>query len=76
MGRPKSSKNLQKERKNYILDIHFLGVKQKGTAEFYSMPQSTVSKIIRRGCDNNDESKTENRGRKPKLSTRFIRVLL
>ena len=76
MGKPKGSKHVSTERKNTILDMHYLGVKQKDIVAYYGMPQSTVSNIIRRGRDNNDASSIEKRGRKRKLSTRSIRALL
>ena len=76
MGKPRGSKHVSTERKRTILDMHCMGVKQKDIVEYYGMPQSTVSNIIRRGMHNNEKEDAETRGRKPKLSKRAVRTLL
>ncbi len=72
MGHEVGSKQVSEERKQCVLDVFYMGVKQKDIFEYYKMPQSTVANIIRRG----KSSSTIQRGRNQKLSNRSIRNML
>ena len=76
MGRKAGAKQVPKERKKMILDMHAVGVKQKDICEYYGMPKSTVYSTVRRGRMNTTQSNNENHGRKPKLTKRSILPLL
>jgi len=76
MGKPKGSRHVSAERKRTIIDMYCMGVKQKDIVEYYNMPQSTVSNVIRREIRNNEKQDCETRGRKRKLSQRAVRALI
>lgn len=76
MARKKGSKQFSGERKNEILYMTGLGVKQCEIAKYYLMPQPTVSNIIKRGRFTRMKKNTDGRGRKIKLCNRGVRVLL
>ena len=76
MCRPKRTKEVPTERKNAIMELTAVGVKQKHIAQHYNMPQSTVSNIVRRLKDESGNNGIETRGRKKKLSPRDVRMLL
>ncbi len=59
---------------NFVRDR--CGVKQKVIVQHYRMQQSTVSSTIRRRSEKGNYTRTEKRGRKPKLTSRGIRSLL
>ena len=76
MGRAKGTKEVPDARKSAILDMHAVGVKQKNILQHYSMPQSTVAHIMRKGRKTNKNERSEKRGRKSKLTARSSRSLL
>ncbi len=73
MGRPKGAKQASDERRNMILDMNDIGVRQCDIARHYKIPRSTVCNIIRRG---RFTKTTETRRRKSKLSDRTQRIIL
>ena len=73
MGRKIGSKEVGHERRNMILDMVDVGVKQIHVANYYGMPKTTVSGIIRRG---RVEKQDETRGAKNKPTPRGTRSLL
>ena len=76
MGRKAGAKQVPEERKETIVEMYAVGVKQKDICECYEMPKSTVCNIVGRGRMNTTDSNIENRGLKPKLTKRSIRSLL
>ncbi len=74
MERTKGPKQVSEARKNAILDSTDVGVRQHVIVKHYSMLQSTLSNIIRRRNDCNNENE-EARGRKRRLTDRCIRAL-
>ncbi len=73
MGRKLGAKEVTKERRNMILDMVDIGVRQIDIASYYGMPKSTVSNIVKRGRKVNE---AETRGRSKKLTPRDTRSLL
>ena len=73
MGLKLGSKEVSKERSQMILDMVDIGAKQVGTANYYHMPKSTISNIVKAG---RIEKEAETRGRNRKLSSRDTRSLL
>ncbi len=73
MGRPKGAKQVSDERRNMILDMNDISVRQYDIARHYKMPRSTLCNIIRRG---HVTKTTETRGRKSKLPERTQRIIL
>ena len=76
MGRPKGAEEVPTERKNAILELTAVGVKQKHIVKHYGIPQSTASNIVKRLKDKSGNNEMENRDRKKKLWPRSVRLLL
>ncbi len=69
----RGAKEISEERRQTILDMHDISVGQCDIVQYYKMPQSTVSNIIRRG---RIPKRTKNSGPKMKLTSRATRTLL
>ncbi len=73
MRRQRGAKEISEERRKTVLDMHEIVVRQFDTVRYYKMPQSTVSKVTRRG---QIQKRTKNSGPKMKLTSRATRTLL
>ena len=76
MGHQKGAKDVPKERIQSMLDLNTLGVKRKAIVQYFGMPQSTVSNILRKSRASDGNNGPKKRGRKQILSPRSIRNLL
>ena len=68
MARLKGSKQVLLERKKCVYDMKKAGLRLKDIADYYSMPRSTVSNIIRWYNNEKHLHEKKKRGRKLKLS--------
>ena len=73
MGHVKGSKQVSVERRNIILDMNDMVVKQCDIASYYKMPRCKVCNIIKRV---RVIKVAETRGRKPKFSRSPQRIIL
>ena len=73
MGSKLGSKEVSKERRQIILDMVDIGVKQVDIANYYHMTKSTISNIVKA---RRIEKEAETRGRNRRLSSRDTRILL
>ncbi len=73
MGRQVGAKQVTKGKRDMILGMVDIGVRQVDIAKYYGMPKSTISNIVKAGCIVRGE---ETRGRNKRLSSRDIRRLL
>ena len=73
MGSKLRSKEVSKERRQMILDMVDIGLKQVDTANYYHMAKSTISNIVKAG---RIEKEAETRGQNRNLSSRDTRILL
>ena len=73
MWRKLGSKEVSKERRQMILDMVDIGVKQVDIANYYHMPESTISNIVKAG---RIEKEAKTRVCNRKLSSRDTRSLL
>ncbi len=73
MGRQRGAEKISGERRQTILGIHDIGIRQSDIVRYYEMLQSTVSKIIRRG---RIQKRTINSRQKMKLTPRATKTLL
>ncbi len=76
MGRKMVLRKFHKSVKDAILDMKALGVRQCDITTYYSIPQPTVSNIIRNGRTSTMKKNTEKRGPEEKLLKRGLRALL
>ena len=76
MAHRNRTKQVSEGRKQCIIAAVRAGLSQSHMARFYSMPRSTAANIMRRYLINGTTKLSERRGRKPKLSTRAILLLL
>ena len=76
MAHRKRTKQVSEKRKQCIIAAVRAGLSQILMARFYSMLRSTVANLMPRYRINGTTKLSERRGRKPKLSTRGLRLLL
>ena len=74
MGRVQGSKDITGDRKKCIVDMADAGLTHAYIGNYYSMPRSTVTNIVRRNRIAGLAT-IQKRGCKPKLSDRDIRML-
>ncbi len=73
MGRQVGAKQATKEKRDMILDMVDIGIRQVDIAKYYGMPKFAISNIVKAG---RLVKGGETRGRNKKFSSRDIRSLL
>lgn len=71
MGRKSGAEQVPKERKQMIMDMYEVGLKQKDICEYHPRPKSAVCNVVRREWMNSIETNNENCRRKPSSQNRL-----